>query len=325
MRGHALAGIHNSLFFSGCLITAFGHDNDISEAFGTAHRYALSPMSTYAIGDVHGCYSELQDLLKKINFDANKDRLWFTGDLIGRGPHSLETLRFVKRLNAITVLGNHDLHFLASVRREAGINERDSVNDILNAPDRDGLLNWLQNLPLIHHDQESGFTLIHAGLPPEWDLSSAIACGREVESYLRSDRAETFFGNMYGDKPDKWSEELQSWDRLRFVINSFTRLRYCAPDGALTMTESRPPGAQPEPYIPWFQVQHRKSKALKIIFGHWASIHLGHIKDFKPYHVYPLDTGCSAGRELTAMRLEDEELFSVPSRQKKVDLNLDHA
>lgn len=280
-------------------------------------------MPTYAIGDLHGCYTELQDLLTEIHFETNRDRLWFTGDLIGRGPQSLATLRSVKELDAVTVLGNHDLHFLANAYGKARLDPRDSVNEILRAPDRDELLDWLRNRPLIHHDPESGFTLIHAALPPEWDLPKTISCCREVESHLQSDRFQTFLGHMYGDKPDKWSEDLSSWERLRFTINCLTRLRFCTPDGRLTMAESGPPGTQPGPFLPWFQVRHRKSWPLKIIFGHWASLYLGWIKDFKPYNVYPLDTGCAAGRELTAIRLEDERWFSVPSRQGRKDTDWD--
>ncbi len=282
-------------------------------------------MSVYAIGDLQGCFDELEALLDKINFDENNDQLWFTGDLVNRGPKSLECLRFVKNLgkNAVTVLGNHDLHLLAIANgQKEQLRKADTLDSILSAPDKDDLLNWLKQCPLLHHDIDLGYTLIHAGLPPQWDLEQANECANEVESVLTSKKYKEFYATMYGKKPDTWSDELTGWDRLRFITNCFTRLRYCASDnGCVEFKEKGPPGTQAKPYVPWFEATKRKSKDLKIIFGHWSTVHLGNISNFSIYNVYPLDTGCLWGGELTAIRLEDEEWFSVPSRQqRKFDL-----
>ena len=277
-------------------------------------------MSTYVIGDIQGCYAEFLALLDKINFDVQKDCLWFTGDLVNRGPRSLEVLRFVKQLGAtaITVLGNHDLHLLA-VAKDPSIHKRpkDTLDPILEASDRKELLYWLRNLPLFHHDNKLGFTLIHAGLPPQWDLQQASVLAREVEEVLRGKDYPEFIEHMYGNTPDRWSDNLTGWDRLRFITNCFTRLRYCDEKGRLELDENGPPGSQPEPYQPWFSLTSRKTRKEKIIFGHWSTVHIGNIKDFSVYNVYPLDTSCVWGFKLSALRLEDETWFNVPSQQKK--------
>ena len=274
-------------------------------------------MATYAIGDLQGCFQELITLLDEINFDEKKDRLWFTGDIVNRGPESLAALRFVKQLNAITVLGNHDLHLLAIAAGKAKPHKEDTLDAILNAPDKADLLDWLLHLPLLHQDPELGYTLVHAGLPPQWDLTDAFNYAKEIEDVVRGHHAENFFSNMYGDQPDKWSDELQSWDRLRFITNCFTRIRYCDPEGRLTLEEKGPPGTQAKPFIPWFNVVNRKSSSQKIIFGHWATLRLVNGQDFENINVYPLDTGCLWGGKLTALRLEDEKYFSVPSQQPR--------
>jgi bis(5'-nucleosyl)-tetraphosphatase (symmetrical) len=276
-------------------------------------------MSVFAIGDIQGCYQELIDLLNEINFDQANDQLWFTGDLVNRGPHSLETLRFVKKLGdkVIVTLGNHDLHLLAVSLHTEKKNPKDTLDTILEAPDRRELLDWLRCRPLLHHDQDSGFTLIHAGLPPQWDLQQASALANEVEATLGSEKFTDFFKHMYGDKPDHWSDDLQGWNRLRMIINAFTRMRYCDEDGNFALKEKGPPGSQPEPYQPWFTIKSRKTRKEKIIFGHWSTIFLGNIKNFLQYNVYPLDTGCVWGGTLTALRLDDEKWFSVPSSQPK--------
>lgn len=275
-------------------------------------------MSTYAIGDIQGCYAEFLALLDKINFDVQKDCLWFTGDLVNRGPRSLEVLRFVKQLGAtaITVLGNHDLHLLA-VAKNPSIHKRpkDTLDSILEASDRKELLYWLRNLPLFHHDDELGFTLIHAGLPPQWNLQQASVLAREVEDVLRGKDYPVFIDHMYGNTPDRWSDNLTGWDRLRFITNCFTRLRYSDEKGRLALDLNGPPGSQPDPYQSWFTLASRKTKKEKIIFGHWSTVHIGNIKDFSKFNVFPMDKGCVWGFELSALRLEDEIWFSVPSKQ----------
>jgi len=190
-------------------------------------------VAVYAIGDIQGCYRELRHLLEYLHFDPAQDRLWFTGDLVNRGPQSLETLRFIRGLGsaALTVLGNHDLHLLAAADNPARIKKRDTLNPIFDAPDRDELLLWLRQQPLLHHDAELNFTLVHAGLPPQWDLAQAQACAQEVEQVLRSAAHADFFAHMYGDQPDHWSDDLHGWERLRFITNCLTRLRYCDSEG----------------------------------------------------------------------------------------------
>lgn len=276
-------------------------------------------MSVYAIGDIQGCYQELLDLLNEINFDQTKDQLWFTGDLVNRGPLSLETLQFVKELGdkAIVTLGNHDLHLLAVSLNTADKQPKDTIDTILDAPDRNNLLDWLRSQPLLHHDNKTGFVLIHAGLLPQWDLGQAIELANEVEHALTADNHTDFFAHMYGNKPDHWSDDLQGWDRLRVIVNTFTRMRYCDEKGNFTLKEKGPPGTQAKPCQPWFTVPSRKTKKEKIIFGHWSTVYFGNIKYFQKYNVYPLDTGCIWGGTLTALRLDDEKIFNVPSKQPK--------
>ncbi|WJW75898.1 symmetrical bis(5'-nucleosyl)-tetraphosphatase [Thiohalobacter sp. IOR34] len=258
-------------------------------------------MAVYAIGDIQGCFAELQRLLERLRFDPADDRLWFAGDLVNRGPQSLETLRFVRELGdrAVSVLGNHDLHLLAGAYHTEHIKKKDTLHPILEAPDRDELIDWLRQRPLLHHDAELGYTLIHAGLPPQWDLATAQACAREMEAVLRGDACSAFLEVMYGDRPDRWDAALEGWDRLRFITNCFTRLRYCTPDGTLGLAYKGPPGSQPPPYRPWFEIEERRSRELNILFGHWST--LGRVR---APGVFPLDTGCLWGGELTALRLD---------------------
>jgi bis(5'-nucleosyl)-tetraphosphatase (symmetrical) len=272
-------------------------------------------MSTYAIGDVQGCFQELQDLLDKINFDETNDQLWFTGDLVNRGPDSLATLRFVKQLNAISVLGNHECHLLAIAAGIVQPGEKDTLTTILSADDRDELIQWIRQLPLLHYEKDSGFAMIHAGLPPQWDILEAMALAAEVEVVLQSDKSYEFLENMYGNQPQQWDDDLSGWDRLRVIVNLLTRIRYCDTDGRMNFKDKGKPGTQSKNYQPWFKLNNRKSAEYKIIFGHWASLHNGNPGDFKQHNVYPLDTGCVWGRKLTAMRLEDSYFFNVPSRQ----------
>ena len=274
-------------------------------------------MPTYAIGDVQGCYRELVDLLDTINFDEHKDQLWFTGDLVNRGPDSLETLRLVKSLQPVMVLGNHDLHLLAINAGKASLQKKDTVGPVLHASDRSDLLSWLRQQPLLHRSRDPAYTLIHAGLPPQWNITQAQILAAEVEAVLRTDAATEYFAHMYGNTPDIWSEDLRGWDRLRFITNCLTRLRYCDNTGRISMKEKGPPGRQSDALLPWYQIKGRQSSKDQIIFGHWATVRLGEKQDFKTARVHALDTGCVWGNALTAMRLEDETYFSVPSRQQK--------
>jgi bis(5'-nucleosyl)-tetraphosphatase (symmetrical) len=267
-------------------------------------------MSRYAIGDIQGCCDELKALLKRCNFSADRDQLWFVGDLVNRGPSSLETLRFVRALgeNATVVLGNHDLHLLALAfgsRRKS--KDGDTLDAVLAAPDRDQLLEWLLGRPLAVFDEPRGDFLVHAGLVPEWTPRAAAKLAREVEAVLRDD-ARTLFDGMYGNKPDKWSDSLRGMDRLRFVINVFTRMRFCRRDGTIDLKAKGAPGEQPEDLYPWFDAPERKSTDVRVVCGHWSTLGLKRRRD-----LLALDTGCVWGGALTAVNLDaDAEAVQLP-------------
>jgi bis(5'-nucleosyl)-tetraphosphatase (symmetrical) len=257
-------------------------------------------MAVYAVGDLQGCAEELDALLERLAFDPARDRLWLTGDLVNRGPGSLQALRRVRALGraAVTVLGNHDLHLLAVAADVHRRRRSDTLDEILAAPDRDELLGWLAGLPLVHDDPQLGWSMVHAGLPPEWDIPTARGCAAEVSAALRAD-ARGFFSAMYGDEPDRWSPALAGTDRLRFTVNCLTRLRYCTADGTLLMKPKGPPEAAPAGAIPWFRVPGRRSAGERILFGHWSALGW-HTED----GVVSLDTGCVWGGQLTALRLD---------------------
>ncbi|MDR3478064.1 MAG: symmetrical bis(5'-nucleosyl)-tetraphosphatase [Gammaproteobacteria bacterium] len=268
-------------------------------------------MSTYAIGDIQGCFDPLERLLALIEFDPDKDSLWFTGDLVNRGPKSLATLRFIKNLGERhhTVLGNHDLHLLAVAHGAHPGSDDDSIAEILAAPDRDELLNWLRQQPLLHHDATLGYTMAHAGIAPAWDLEKAQALAKEVENVLQSDEASQFFHHMYGNRPDFWQDDLQGWERLRCITNYFTRMRFCYEDGRLDLRNKGTIDSHAGNLVPWFRVKNRANADLDIIFGHWAALAgITHTPN-----TFALDTGCVWGYCLTAMRLEDQKRFQVLS------------
>jgi bis(5'-nucleosyl)-tetraphosphatase (symmetrical) len=267
-------------------------------------------MAVYAIGDIQGCFDELQELLAALHFDRRRDRLWFVGDLVNRGPKSLETLRFVRGLGpaAASVLGNHDLHLLAAAHGiRPGSVDGDTLEPILAAPDREELIDWLRHLPLLHYDGELGYLMVHAGLPPQWDLELAQRCAAELQTVLRGSRLEGFLSNMYGNKPKQWAEDLEGWDRLRFIVNCFTRMRFCDRDGRLELKCTGPPGSQPEGFFPWYEIPGRASAQLNIIFGHWSTLRSVDVPG-----VYPTDSGCLWGGQLTALRID--------TRPQRIDL-----
>jgi len=273
-------------------------------------------MAVYAIGDIQGCFDELQSLLRLIHFNPQHDRLWFAGDLVNRGPKSLETLRFIKDLGnrAASVLGNHDLHLIAAAHGYPISGDDHTLDAILNAPDRDELINWLRRQPLLHHDDTLGYTMIHAGLPPQWDLTLARQCAQEVETCLRGDRISDFIEHMYGNKPRQWSNDLSGWKRLRFTVNCLTRLRFCDDQGRLKLKYKGPPGSQPPEYRPWFELPDRKSKDMNIVFGHWST--LGKRNDAG---IFPLDTACLWGGELTALRIDTApQWFILPCAAQQI-------
>jgi bis(5'-nucleosyl)-tetraphosphatase (symmetrical) len=258
-------------------------------------------MAVYAIGDIQGCHDELRRALDAVAFDPASDRLWFVGDLVNRGPDSLAVLRFVRSLGdaALCVLGNHDLHLLALAAGNRKHKDESGLQQVLQAADRDDLLHWLRHRPLAHHDAELDFLLIHAGLPPEWDLATTLHCAGEVEQVLRDERHVDYFMHMYGNQPDRWDPDLSGMDRWRFITNCLTRLRFCEADGRLALKEKGPPGSQAWGRIPWFEHPLRRSRGQRIVFGHWST--LGYRAE---HNVWALDTGCLWGGALTLLRLD---------------------
>jgi bis(5'-nucleosyl)-tetraphosphatase (symmetrical) len=277
-------------------------------------------MATYAVGDVQGCAAELETLLGRLDFSPARDRLWFVGDLVNRGPRSLDVLRLVARLGdaAIAVLGNHDLHLLAVARGHADLHEGDeSLQPILDAPDREQLLDWLQGRPVLHHDSSLGITMLHAGLPPQWDIPLAQRCAAELEQALRSDSSGTLFARMYGNQPDLWRDDLDGADRLRFITNALTRLRACDAEGRLLLKLKGPPERLPAGATPWFRVAGRRSAGSRIVCGHWSA--LGYLDEGG---VLALDTGCVWGGTLAAQRLDTPSApIHVPSTMPVADFS----
>ena len=271
-------------------------------------------MATYAIGDLQGCHHEFEALLARIDFSISRDRLWLVGDLVNRGPRSAAVLRHVMALGdcLVTVLGNHDLHLLACAFVPGSKpRRRDTLDEILTAPDRDEMLAWLRRQPLLHHDAALNYTLVHAGLPPAWDLATAQGCAREVETVLQGADFVDFLAHMYGDEPARWDARLVGHARLRYITNCLTRIRYCSAAGDIDLKDKGEPDAN-SGLVPWFDMPTRASRALRIVFGHWSTLRLPR-SEWARRGVYPLDTGAVWGGELTAMRLEDGALFAVKS------------
>ncbi len=261
-------------------------------------------MAVYAIGDLQGCYDELMRLLDHISFSEASDTLWFCGDLVNRGPKSLEVLRLISSMNncAVTVLGNHDLHLLAVAAGCGKKLAKDTLQPILAAPDGEELIAWLRHQPLLHHDATLGYTMIHAGLPPQWDLATAQGCARELEEVLRGPGYDEFLLHMYGNEPSCWSPELSGINRLRFITNALTRMRYCTAEGVMNLKDKGGVGSQQPGYLPWFAVPGRKTAALPIIFGHWSTLGVGMMSK-----ALSLDSGCLWGGQLTAVRIDVPE------------------
>ncbi len=258
-------------------------------------------MALYAIGDVQGCDNELGDLLDALRFSAERDRLWFVGDLVNRGPDSLRVLRRIRSLGdaATVTLGNHDLHLLAVAFGSGRLRSDDTLGDILAAPDRDALLEWLAGRPLFHEDQALKICMLHAGLAPQWDLGLARQCAREFENALQREPKD-LLDRLYGDQPDLWDDDLEGADRLRFVVNCFTRLRYVDADGRLMLrAKGSPKKPQTQSLIPWFEARRARWLGPRIVFGHWSTLGF-----FHNAHVTGLDTGCVWGGKLTAWRLD---------------------
>ena len=258
-------------------------------------------MATYAIGDVQGCHDELQALLAKVKF-SKTDRLWFVGDLVNRGPKSLDVLRFVRGLGdrAVVVLGNHDLHLVTQHEGVERPRKDDTLQDVLAARERSELVDWLRARSMMH--VEGDYAMVHAGLLPQWSIPKAVKLAREVEEALRGRGYRKFLQNMYGSKPDEWSDDLEGWDRLRVIVNAMTRMRFCTTEGKMDFkAKGKEP---PEGYRPWFDL---RSDQHTVVCGHWSTLGLK-VKE----RLVALDTGCVWGGKLTAMRLEDRNAYEVP-------------
>jgi bis(5'-nucleosyl)-tetraphosphatase (symmetrical) len=264
-------------------------------------------MATYAVGDLQGCLKPLKCLLKEVSFNPGEDKLWLVGDLINRGPQSLETLRFLYEMrgSVVAVLGNHDLHLLAVAYGHRQPSKGDTLDEILIADDSEVLLQWLRQQPLLHHDERLGFTMVHAGIPPNWSLKKARKRASELEEVIRGHLFDEFLGNMYGNEPAFWDKRLEGTDRWRVITNYFTRMRFCSAAGLLELSTKSGIDQAPEGYAPWFCHPDRKTRNDKIIFGHWAAL-----EGFTATpNIYALDSGCVWGGKLTMMRLEDERYF----------------
>jgi bis(5'-nucleosyl)-tetraphosphatase (symmetrical) len=260
-------------------------------------------MATYAIGDLQGCFDELQALLGRIGFNPAHDRLWFVGDLVNRGPKSLQVLRFVRELGdrAVAVLGNHDLHLITQYEGFEKKRKDDTFDDVLGAPDAKELIDWLRARPMMH--VEGNWAMVHAGLLPGWTISKAFRLGKEVQAALAADNYRDFLANMYGSKPVRWDDALAGWDRLRVIVNAMTRMRFCTPDGVMEFhsTGVEPPAG----YHAWYDGRQDEKP---VLFGHWSALGLKLAE-----RIAGLDTGCVWGGALTALRLEDRWLVQVSS------------
>lgn len=273
-------------------------------------------MATLLVGDVHGCYNELQAILQQADFDPKRDTLWLTGDLVARGPNSLETLRFIYRLGqaARVVLGNHDLHLLAVA---AGIKPKkssDRLEALWQAPDCEELLDWLRHQPLIQQQEALGLLMVHAGLSAQWDYQTLQQCAQTVAMQLQREDYPQWLASLYGDQPDDWSSELPSLQQYRYSINVLTRLRFCYPDGRLALQCKQTVAKAPKPLIPWFQLPLPCAQGWKVIFGHWAAL----MGQGTPSDFYAMDTGCVWGGRLSLLRWEDQRYFFQPSNQQIV-------
>ena len=267
-------------------------------------------MATYALGDIHGCWQTLQDLLRHIDFDREDDRLWLVGDLVNGGPDSLQVLRWAKQLEerAVTVLGNHDLHMLAVAHGAHELKPDDTFEDVLDADDSDALLDWLRRRPLMHRQDD--WVMVHAGLLPQWSIEDALDAAHQVETRLRGPNLETFFDDMYGNEPRLWDDALEGIDRARLIINAMTRMRCVDGDGSLDFDYKETLAGVPEGLHPWFAHPTRRSREARIIFGHWSAIGYLHRNG-----VYAMDSGARWGGKLTALRLDDRRVFQVESHR----------
>ncbi|WEJ63245.1 symmetrical bis(5'-nucleosyl)-tetraphosphatase [Thiomicrorhabdus lithotrophica] len=274
-------------------------------------------MTTYVIGDLQGCFDELQSLLKSINYQSENDHLWFVGDIVNRGPKSLECLRFVKELSeqgkADTVLGNHDFHLLAAYAGlEKFTSKSDTLSDILNAPDVDNLLDWLRLQPLLVSHPVYQAVMVHAGIPPQWTIKEAKGYAKEVQLQLAQPDWQNFVVNhLFGSEPNTWDNSLSGYERIRYIVNAFARMRFCDANGKLEFKLKSAPTESQSEYQPWFVFPNRRNKDYEIFFGHWST--LGAID---AYHIHSTDTGCLWGGQLTAYAIESKQRYTIDCEQQ---------
>ena len=280
-------------------------------------------MSLYCIGDLQGCNEPFQRLLNTIDFSPSRDALVVLGDLVNRGPNSLGVLRSLAALGdaAQCLLGNHDLHLLAVARGIRTPGRKDTLQDVLRAPDRDPLLDWLGHRNMAIHTH--GWLMVHAGVLPQWTLAQTMALAAELETVLRGPDLKDFLSSMYGNMPAQWHDSLEGADRLRVVVNALTRLRFCTNEGAMEFSANEGASSGPPGYMPWFELPHRATADIPIAFGHWSALVSDRTdatrQPARPTHmrsnVLPLDTGCVWGNCLTAAKLGGSpgtfELISV--------------
>lgn len=270
-------------------------------------------MATYVIGDLQGCYQELQLLLGEVGYQPGKDEVWLVGDLVNRGADSLGCLRWAEKHAAAVVLGNHDLHLLAVAAGIRKPRDSDTISDILDAPDRDKLLSWLRRQPLLHQDQKLGVVMVHAGLSRQWTVRQAEDCAKEVQHELSGAGYQRLLRETYRQRPVAWSESMDDVGRQCYTVIALTRMRYCTADGAMDLSEKCVPGEQPTSLIPWFMLPERQSKDQHIVFGHWSTLTSAEDLDFAKWNVTPVDYGCVWGGSMVAVCLDDGSAHKVQS------------
>jgi len=270
-------------------------------------------MTTYVIGDVQGCYDSLIALLKKIDFSPKKDTLIFAGDIINRGPKSLKTIRFIKDLGESSklILGNHDLHLISIFYGIRTASPRDTIDKLCKANDAEDLITWLRSQPLAIFDSELDIFISHAGIHPKWTTKKALKRSNKFSKLLAGENYLKLLKRMYGNKPKLYHYSLSKYEKLRFTVNSFTRMRFCEKDSSLNFDEKRSPARINSHLLPWFKLKSKRSKSTRYIFGHWSSLGL-----YKKDNIICLDTGCVWGNKLTAYNVNEDTFVSVKAKEK---------
>ena len=260
-------------------------------------------MSTFAIGDIQGCYKEFRKLLSEINFNTKKDTLWLTGDLVNKGPQSLDVIKYVMDLNdkAITVLGNHDFYLIASYfKADSWPNNANLFNDILSHKDSSEIIGWLRCQKIMHLDNELKHILVHAGIHPEWETTEILSLSSKIEFLLKGEHCKKFIESLWTNDPRYWSKNLDEKEKIIFAVNVFTRMRYLKKDLSLDFQEKlNPSSAKSSNLIPWYEFKSNAYKEYKTIIGHWST--LGFLET---ENLISIDTGCVWGNKMTAIKIE---------------------